>query len=197
MYGGETDGPRGGSVAVDVASGGSPWSNPTAVLLNDNVFAVISVPVGGAPSSAPVGSSMGSGTAWTNPNNLQASGSSYATVNLTIPSTPPPPVPTYPNITSVSPISGYVGTLVTITGANFGTSQGTSFVRFNAVVASVSSWSATSISVYVPSAASIGANTITVTVAGNTGTGASYTVIQSTGGSGGSGGGGGSRRSLE
>src|SRR5207302_7926264 len=48
-----------------------------------------------------------------------------------------------PSITTLSPTSGAVGALVTITGTNFGTSQGTSTVKFNGTAtATVPSWSA-------------------------------------------------------
>src|SRR5437016_9765446 len=56
-----------------------------------------------------------------------------------------------PTITSLSVSSGPVGTAVTITGTNFGSTQGTSTVKFNGTTASVTSWSATSIGVTVHS----------------------------------------------
>jgi IPT/TIG domain len=55
-----------------------------------------------------------------------------------------------PHITSISPTSGPVGTLVTITGSNFGPTQGTSTVTFGATAATVSSWSDTQIQATVP-----------------------------------------------
>jgi len=48
------------------------------------------------------------------------------------------------------------GTSVTITGANFGTTQGTSTVSFNGLNATVSTWSAASIVAPVPGPASTG-----------------------------------------
>ena len=56
-----------------------------------------------------------------------------------------------PSITSLTPTSGAVGTSVTITGTNFGATQGTSTVTFNGTAATPTSWSATSIVVPVPS----------------------------------------------
>src|SRR3979411_1811614 len=56
-----------------------------------------------------------------------------------------------PSITSLSPASGVVGTSVTITGTNFGTSQGTSTVTFNGTSATPASWNAVSIVIPVPS----------------------------------------------
>ena len=48
-----------------------------------------------------------------------------------------------PNLTSLSPTSGPVGTSVTIAGTNFGATQGTSTVKFNGTSATPTSWSAT------------------------------------------------------
>ena len=55
-----------------------------------------------------------------------------------------------PTMTSLSPTSGAVGTSVTITGTNFGATQGTSTVTFNGTTATPTSWSATSIVVTGP-----------------------------------------------
>jgi uncharacterized protein (TIGR03437 family) len=83
-------------------------------------------------------------------------------------------VPT-PAITNLSPTSGTVGTTVTITGTNFGTTQGTSTVKFNGVTATVSSWSATSIVVLVPASAITG--NVVVTVGGVSSPGVSFNVV--------------------
>src|SRR5206468_12162096 len=61
-----------------------------------------------------------------------------------------------PNITSLNPTSGFAGTSVTISGANFGATQGTSTVKFNGIAAMPTSWSATSIVVPVPTGATTG-----------------------------------------
>jgi len=55
-----------------------------------------------------------------------------------------------------------VGTAVTITGTNFGSSQGTSTVTFNGTAGTPSSWSATSIHVPVPTGATTGNVLVTV-----------------------------------
>lgn len=79
-----------------------------------------------------------------------------------------------PSITSISPTSGVVGTQVTITGANFGATQGTSTVRFNGTAATPASWSATTIIAPAPSGATTG--NVVVTVAGQASNGVSFTV---------------------
>src|ERR1700678_3677055 len=55
-----------------------------------------------------------------------------------------------PTITNLNPSSGPVATPVTITGTNFGATQGTSTVTFNGTSATPTSWSATSIAAPVP-----------------------------------------------
>ena len=82
-----------------------------------------------------------------------------------------------PSITSLSPASGAAGTAVAISGQNFGASQGGSVVRFNGAAAAVASWSATSIGVTVPNAATTGQ--VTVTVNGQASNGSAFTVITS------------------
>jgi len=62
-------------------------------------------------------------------------------------------------INTVSPSFGTTGTTVTIYGTNFGSSTGT--VKFNGTTATVSSWSATSIKVTVPSSATTGLVSVT------------------------------------
>src|ERR1700674_3604467 len=83
--------------------------------------------------------------------------------------TTPPPV-----ISSLSPSSGSPGTLVTISGSGFGATQGQT-VNFNGTSASISSWSDTSITVYVPVGAMTG--NVTVTTGANlTSNGVNFTV---------------------
>jgi len=79
-----------------------------------------------------------------------------------------------PTIGSLSPGYGPAGTAVTISGGGFGSSQGTGTVTFNGTGASVTSWSATSISVTVPSYATTG--NVVVTVGGQPSVGALFTV---------------------
>jgi IPT/TIG domain-containing protein len=81
---------------------------------------------------------------------------------------------TAPSITSLSPASGVVGTSVTIMGTNFGASKGSSTVKFNGTTATPASWTAASIVVPVPSAATTG--NVVVTVGGVASNGVSFTV---------------------
>ncbi|OGP11992.1 MAG: hypothetical protein A3G39_07000 [Deltaproteobacteria bacterium RIFCSPLOWO2_12_FULL_43_16] len=79
-------------------------------------------------------------------------------------------------VTGISPTSGSVGTTVTITGLNFGDTQGTSMVTFNGKQATVSSWSDTTIATSVPSGVSLSTGLVTVTINGITGNGLPFSV---------------------
>src|SRR5439155_11831267 len=59
-----------------------------------------------------------------------------------------------PIITSLTPVRGAVGRLVTITGTNFGASQGTSAVASNGTGGTPTTWSDTIPGVSVPADAS-------------------------------------------
>ena len=80
-----------------------------------------------------------------------------------------------PTINGLSPTSARVGMVVTITGANFGSTKGTSTVTFNGTPATTfSSWSANSIKTAVPSGATSGK--VVVTVGGVASNGVAFTV---------------------
>jgi len=80
-----------------------------------------------------------------------------------------------PSITSLSPSSGAVGTFLTITGGDFGASQGTSTVTANGTSAgTAANWNATSITITVPTGATTG--NVVVTVGGLASNGISFTV---------------------
>jgi hypothetical protein len=79
-----------------------------------------------------------------------------------------------PAITNLNPTSGSVGTSVQISGASFGTPQGSSTVTFNGTVAIPTSWSSNLITVPVPSGATTG--NVVVTVAGVPSNGINFTV---------------------
>ncbi|MGB7924488.1 MAG: carboxypeptidase regulatory-like domain-containing protein [Pyrinomonadaceae bacterium] len=85
------------------------------------------------------------------------------------------PLPTpAPSISGLSPASGPVGTVVTVTGANFGATQGTGTITFNGVTASPSSWNNTSIAVPVPTGALTGP--VVVTTGGQASNTQTFTV---------------------
>ncbi len=67
-----------------------------------------------------------------------------------------------PTGTSLAPANGSIGTAVTISGANFGATKGTSTVTFNGTTATPSSWSASSIVAPVPAGATTGSVVVTV-----------------------------------
>lgn len=85
------------------------------------------------------------------------------------------PVNKTPTITGISPNSGVIGTEVTITGANFGSTSSQNEVEFNGTAATIKSTSTTQLVVDVPENATSG--TVSVVVDGETATGPSFTVI--------------------
>jgi len=78
------------------------------------------------------------------------------------------------SISGVAPTSGWYGTPVQISGANFGSVQSNSTVTFNGAPAAVTSWSDTQILVTVPQTASSGA--VAVKVAGLTQQGSQFAL---------------------
>src|SRR5438034_1188861 len=82
-----------------------------------------------------------------------------------------------PKITSLSPTAGPLGVFVTITGVNFGASQGPSAVTFNGMPAKVASWSETRIVAPVPPETTTG--NVIVTARGETSNEALFTVRKS------------------
>lgn len=82
---------------------------------------------------------------------------------------------TSPYISSISPTSGTVNTLVTINGYGFGATQGTSYVMVGAVKAtSYTLWSNTQIKAYVPSGITSGTLKATVYVNSRTSNGLNF-----------------------
>src|SRR5258707_14546264 len=79
-----------------------------------------------------------------------------------------------PSITSLTPNTGAVGTSVTVAGSGFGSSQGTSTIKFNGTTATVTSWAQTSIAATVPAGATTGS--VVVTVSGVASNGVTFTV---------------------
>ncbi len=92
----------------------------------------------------------------------------------------PTPVPGITaSITDFNPKTGIVGTIVTITGTNFSSTAANDIVKFNGVIAIVTSASVTQLVVTVPSAASNGKITVTVNSATATSQ-ADFTRVPST-----------------
>jgi YD repeat-containing protein len=81
-----------------------------------------------------------------------------------------------PTITSLSPNAGSVGAVVTISGSNFGSTQGASTVKFGTVLAAPTSWTPTAIVVPVPSGVPSGPVSVVVNVAGTNSNPATFTV---------------------
>ncbi len=80
-----------------------------------------------------------------------------------------------PTISTISPNSAVVGALVTISGSGFGAIQSSSSVAFNGVPAAANNWSDSEIVAVVPPTATSGP--VTVTVAGDTAQGPSFTFL--------------------
>jgi len=80
-----------------------------------------------------------------------------------------------PVISNLNPTSGLVGTSVTITGSNFGVTQGSSVVTFHGVSAgTATAWSVTSITMNVPAGATTG--NVVVHAGGQASNGVLFTV---------------------
>jgi len=77
-------------------------------------------------------------------------------------------------IATILPTSGLIGALVTLTGSNFGETQGGSTVKFNGIVATPSTWGNAAITAPVPNGATTG--NVLVTVAGISSNALPFTV---------------------
>jgi hypothetical protein len=80
-----------------------------------------------------------------------------------------------PSITSLAPNTGAIGSVVTITGTNFGPAQGNGSVKFGTTAATVTSWNPTSIVASVPTGAVTG-NVVVTAAGGVASNGISFTV---------------------
>jgi hypothetical protein len=152
-------GPVGNSVTITGANFGSTQGTSTI-----SFNGMLATPTGWSATSivAPVPAGAATGNVVVHASGVNSNGLSFTVL------------PT-PSISSLSPPSGAVGASVTITGTNFGSTQGTSTVTFNGTSATATSWSATSIVATVPSGASTG--NVVVTVSGVASNGASFTVL--------------------
>jgi hypothetical protein len=75
---------------------------------------------------------------------------------------------TDPTLTLVAPVSGGAGTLITLTGTNFGDDAGAVTVSFGTTTATIETISNTTITVRVPVGVAIGATTVKITKGGKT-----------------------------
>jgi uncharacterized membrane protein (UPF0136 family) len=87
-----------------------------------------------------------------------------------------PKPPGFPIILTVNPAVGPVGTSVIVIGTNFGSTQGTSTIKFNGTTATVTSgnWTPTKITTTVPTGATTG--NVVATVGGVSSNGVNYQV---------------------
>ena len=103
----------------------STWnSSDNTILLIGNMPSVKGIGIGASPGTATVTATLGSMTG-----------------TVTVAVTPAVGPPTPPSIASISPTAGTVGTQVVITGAGFGSTQGSGTVWLGTSPASVVSWS--------------------------------------------------------
>ena len=129
--------------------------------------------IGTSPSVSYTDSTVAASTTYLYRVRAQDGSGNFGPYSNTATVTTPTGVP-LPSITNLSPSSGPLGTSVTISGANFGTTQGSSTVGFNGVLATPTSWSASSILVPVPAGATSG--NVTVVVTGQTSNGVPFNV---------------------
>ena len=156
--------PTSGAVGTSVTISGSKFgSSQGSSTVTFNGTAGSPTSWGGSTIKVPVPANATTGNVVVTVNGVASNG-----VSFTVPSTAP-------TISSLSPTSGAAGVSVTITGTNFGSSQGSSTVTFNGTVASPSSWSATSIKAPVPAGATTG--NVVVTVSAKASNGVSFTVL--------------------
>src|SRR5258708_11928234 len=160
-----TSGPANwGVVITGTTLGVSQGSNTVQFTAGTTVTASVSAWSDSSITAAvPTGLTPGSGTV-----KVIVGGANSNAAAFTV--TPPP------TLTSVTPTSGHRGDSVTLTGANFLATQGSSTVTFyNNITATPTNWSDTSIVVPVPSTATTGS--VAVHVSGQNSNGVTFTVI--------------------
>lgn len=84
-----------------------------------------------------------------------------------------------PGITSISPTSGYAGTTVTIKDGHFGSSRGSSYVKFGSKKCASSdyvSWGASQVKVKVPTGTAVGTQKVTLTTASGISNAKTFTI---------------------
>lgn len=151
-----TSGGEGSSVTIN----GSNFGSSGTVSFGGTVATVQSGNWGTSQITTTVPAGASSGPVVVNANGVPSNG-----INFTIP----------PSITSpLNPSSGPVSSSVVISGAGFGSPQGSSTLTFSGTTAKITTWSTNSITAVVPSIA-VGPATVAVTVGGQSATG-SFTV---------------------
>lgn len=156
--------PTSGIVGAAVTINGSnfgPTQGNGSVTFNGKTATINSWSATQITTSVPAGATTGSV--------IVTAAGGVASKGVTFTVTPPP------SITSLSPTSGATGTSVTISGSNFGTTQGSSTVTFNGTTATVTSWANTKVVATVPTAATTG--NVVVTVSTQASNGVSFKVL--------------------
>ena len=154
-----TTGAVGATVVITGTNFGSSQGSGT-VKFNGTAATVTSWSAASITVTVPSGATTGNVVVYAS--GVNSNGSSFTVVSA-------------PSITSLSITSGAVGAAVTITGTNFGSSQGSSTVTFNGTTATVTSWSATTIAVTVPTGATTGH--VVVFASGVNSNGSNFTVV--------------------
>ena len=150
-----------GASAFTLTVNGTNFTSAATVLWNGTALATAYVSA--TQLTAAVPASLVAAASTLNVSVMTASGvSSAATFTINAPT---------PSITGVtqngaSVSAALMGSTVTINGTNFGSTQGTSIVAFGNVLATVKSWSATAITVTVPTDATAGSVNLVVKVGG-------------------------------
>lgn len=155
--------PSTGPVGTSVVITGTTFSAAPTVTFNGTSATVTSYTATSISTSVPSGATYGY---------VIVTISGHASNGLLFVLTSPPSTPI---ISTVAPNSGAVGTIVTITGSNFGAVQNQSTATFNNVSMPITSWSNTSIVATIP--AGITSGPIIVNVAGNNSNGVNFGVV--------------------
>ncbi len=156
--------PNSGSVASSVVIAGSNFGQSQGngrVTFNGMAATISNWRTSSITATVPSGASTGNVVV------TAAGGDSSNGVNFTVTSAP--------NISTLNPTMGAIGASVVISGSNFGQSQGNGRVTFNGTAATISSWSATSITAVVPTGATTG-NVLVTAAGGVTSNGVNFTV---------------------
>jgi hypothetical protein len=151
----------GASVTITGTNFGATQGTGTAAFNGTTATAITSWSATAIVATVPAGAT--TGNVVVNASGVNSNGSSFTVLPA-------------PSIASLSPASGVVGASVTIAGANFGATQGTSAVTFNGTTATtITSWSATSIVATVPAGATTG--NVVVNASGANSNGFAFTVV--------------------